>query len=148
MTIHTPAHGKILVLIDAFHLLNRPMTGLAANTLCDMRLMIEGYKVRKHVHLHPGNRKPSIKLLTEIFPPVAVLILEFSVAMAIHANIQTRNARMAPLVHVRMTITAVQREFSRVNLMTKWNGLLRRIVVVVTHWRDSEGDRSHQKHEA
>ena len=121
MAIQAPAHGQRRSLEDKRHLIDRTVTGGAANTLVDVNAVIEIDEVGKAMDLDPLNRLIGAKTLANGFE-ITDIVEENG--MAIHAGLGGRNARVSGTFHAGMTIAAVDAVVSDMMLVAELYGLI------------------------
>ena len=138
MTFHTPAHCQIGVLIDLFHILNRPVTGLAFESVTNVPLMIEVDKVRKHMNLFPLDRFVVDIGLCQFGDVFAVAVSgAVHLDMTIDTDIHTRNGRMPGNFYLSMAVLAVDTQFPGVQAVLERNGLFRGISFIISNVLES-----------
>lgn len=131
VAIHALAHAKWVNLFNFVHPRNITMACLASNPLSYVAFVIKKDKIGKIVNANPFYRLVLVVSLPDFLNERTV---QLNNTVAVHADIHSRNGSMARFSHIRVAIHTGDFVITRVNLMAKRNGLLRRVTVVSVHF--------------
>jgi len=121
MAIQAPTHSQGRSLKDKLHLIDRAMTGGAANAFVHVNAVIEVDVVGQAVDLDPLNRLVAAKAFSNGFQ-IADIVEENG--MAIHAGFGGGNACVGGTFHAGVTVAAVDTDVSDMVLVAKLDGLI------------------------
>ncbi len=121
VTLETPAHAELFLLVDHFHLVNATMAGNTAYPSRDMRAVVEIGIVRQVVYLDPfdGN---SCRMAFAHWQKLRTVLPHQT--MTVHARLRRRKSRKARLVNCIVAVAAVDPELTGVQRVTVGNRLL------------------------
>ena len=129
VTIDTPTHGQRCVLADALHRFDGPVTRAALDAAQHVLAVVEVHEIGKRVHLGPRNRAP---LLHGLFQPLDVACPLLQERVAVHADVERRNAGVAAPRGGKMAIHTRNLQFTGVKLVREGNRLFRRVALMHT----------------
>lgn len=143
VTIQTPCHRLILVLMHDLHLIDSAVARNTRYATVYVGRVIEIHVVRQSVDAHPVDRfarPPALMKVLEFWRPsvnsrqargsgLALLVDRFR-AMAVDARLRRWNFRVSGLVDRAVAVLAIHLQFAGVQRVAKWDRLERSVASV------------------
>lgn len=124
MAVNTPAHREWFDLLDDFHISDITVALLTINASSDVPLMVKVGVICNFVNPNPLDW---LAFVPRFFDLLNLRTVCLHNTVTIHANIQTGYRCMRRFFDTRMAVHTRDLILTSVQLMTEWNGLLRRI---------------------
>ncbi len=127
MTFHAPTHIERCELIDLVHRLDVTVAGLTSHPFCNVALMRKVNKVWEFVDSNPLHRLASSIALADLLDVRAIGLYD---RVTIHTDIERRHGSMLGFFNTRVTVSTRHLVLARMELVTKWNRLLRGVSLI------------------